>query len=55
MAHRPWPVILLPGGILPAAPAYAALLDELGTDVDARIKDLELYATPTPPPGWSLR
>jgi pimeloyl-ACP methyl ester carboxylesterase len=39
---------------MPAAPAYEALLAELGSDVDARIKDLELYATPTPPPGWSL-
>ena len=54
MDHRPWPVILLPGSIMPAAPAYAAVLAELGTDVDARIKDLELYATPTPAPGWSL-
>jgi pimeloyl-ACP methyl ester carboxylesterase len=52
--HRPWPVILLPGGILPAEPAYAALLAELGSDVEARLKDLELYATPTPPPDWSL-
>lgn len=54
MDHRPWPVILLPGGIMPAGPAYAALLAELGSDVDARTKDLELYATPTPPPGYSL-
>lgn len=54
MDHRPWPVILLPGSIMPAAPAYSALLAELGTDVDARIKDLELYATPTPAPAWSL-
>jgi pimeloyl-ACP methyl ester carboxylesterase len=54
MDHRTWPVILLPGGILPAGPAYAALLDELGSDVDARIKDLELYSTPEPPPRWSL-
>lgn len=54
MAHRPWPILLLPGGIVPAGPAYAALLAELGSEVDARAKDLELYATPTPPPGWSL-
>ncbi|MES2210544.1 MAG: hypothetical protein V4515_10235 [Chloroflexota bacterium] len=32
MAHRPWPVILLPGGILPARPAYEALLGELGDE-----------------------
>ena len=53
-AH-PWPVILLPGGILPAGPAYQALLAELGDDVDARAKDLEMYAGQTiPPPGYSL-
>ena len=52
---HPWPVILLPGGILPAGPAYQALLAELGDDVDARAKDLEMYAGETmPPPGYSL-
>ena len=51
----PWPVILLPGGILPAGPAYQALLAELGGDVDAHAKDLEMYAGETiPPPGFSL-
>lgn len=55
MAHEPWPVILLPGGILPAQPAYAALLAELGDDADARAKDLEIYAGETvPPPGYGL-
>jgi pimeloyl-ACP methyl ester carboxylesterase len=50
-----WPVILLPGGILPAGPAYQALLGELGGDVDARAKDLEIYAGDVvPPPGFSL-
>jgi pimeloyl-ACP methyl ester carboxylesterase len=50
-----WPVILLPGGILPAQPAYQALLAELGDDVDARAKDLEMYADEAiPPPGYSL-
>jgi pimeloyl-ACP methyl ester carboxylesterase len=39
---------------MPAGPAFASLLAELGPNVDARAKDLELYATPTPPPGWSL-
>jgi len=52
--HR-WPVVLLPGGILPAQPAYGALLAELGDEVDARAKDLEMYAGETvPPPGYSL-
>ena len=53
--EHPWPVILLPGGILPAGPAYQALLAELGDDVDARAKDLEMYAGERiPPPGYSL-
>lgn len=52
--YRP-PVVLLPGVILPAQPAYEALLAVLGHDVDARAKDLELYAGETvPPPGYSL-
>ena len=52
---HPWPVILLPGGILPAGPAYQALLAELGDDVDARAKDLEMYSGDTvPPPDYSL-
>jgi pimeloyl-ACP methyl ester carboxylesterase len=55
MAHRPWPVILLPGGILPARNAYEALLGELGDEVDAHAKDLEMYAGPAaPPPGYTL-
>src|SRR6266545_7767610 len=53
--EQPWPVVLLPGGILPAQPAYQALLAELGEDVVARAKDLEMYAGDTvPPPGYSL-
>ena len=47
-------VLLLPGGVLPAAPAYGALLAALGADVDARVKDLEVYATPVPPSGYSM-
>ena len=55
MEHGPWPVILLPGGILPARPAYEALLGELGDEVDAYTKDLEMYAGEViPPPGYSL-
>jgi pimeloyl-ACP methyl ester carboxylesterase len=53
--EHPWPVILLPGAILPAGLAYPSLLAELGADADARPKDLEMYAGPTvPPPGYSL-
>jgi pimeloyl-ACP methyl ester carboxylesterase len=51
----PWPIVLLPGGVLPAQPAYQALLAELGDAVDARAKDLEMYAGETvPPTGYSL-
>ncbi len=54
-AAYPWPVVLLPGVILPAGLAYGALLAELGDDVDARAKDLEMYAGQTvPPPGYGL-
>jgi pimeloyl-ACP methyl ester carboxylesterase len=49
--HR---VVFLPGGVLPVDPAYAGLLGVLGDDVNARLKDLEVYATPVPPPGYSL-
>lgn len=53
---NPWPVVLLPGGILPAQPAYQALLAELGNDVDARVKDLEMYlGEAIPPSGYSLQ
>ena len=54
-ATQRWPVVLLPGVVLPAAAAYQALLAELGDDVDARAKDLEMYAGDTVPPiGYGL-
>ena len=52
---EPWPVVLLPGGVLPAQPAYGALLAALADDVEARAKDLEIYAGETVPPlGYSF-
>ena len=51
MTHR---VVLLPGSVLPAEPAYAALLQVLGERVDAVAKDLEVYATDQPPQDYSL-
>jgi pimeloyl-ACP methyl ester carboxylesterase len=54
MSQRPAPLILLPGGIMPAGPAYGPLAAELGADADARPKELEVYAGDAPPPGWSL-
>ena len=47
-------VLLLPGVVLPAEPAYAALLQALGERVDAVAKDLDVYAEDEPPPDFSL-
>src|SRR5262245_56342659 len=47
-------VVLLPGGVLPAEPAYAALLTAFGDGVDAVPKDLEVYGDETPPSDYSL-
>ena len=47
-------VVLLPGIVLPAELAYAALLQVLGERVDAVAKDLEVYAADQPPPGYGL-
>jgi pimeloyl-ACP methyl ester carboxylesterase len=49
--HR---VVFLPGGVLPAAPAYGALLEVLGARVDAIAKDLEVYSGDQPPADYSL-
>ena len=46
--------MLLPGGVLPAEPAYAALLQVLGERVNAVAKDLEVYADEQPPADFSL-
>jgi pimeloyl-ACP methyl ester carboxylesterase len=47
-------VLLLPGGVLPAEPAYAALLGMLDERADAVAKDLEVYAGDEPPTNYSL-
>jgi pimeloyl-ACP methyl ester carboxylesterase len=49
-----WRVVLLPGSVLPASIAYTALLPELGPDVDARLKELEVYAESSPPAYYTL-
>jgi pimeloyl-ACP methyl ester carboxylesterase len=46
--------LLLPGVVLPASPAYRALLDALPEDIRAVAKDLELYASDAPPAGYTL-
>jgi pimeloyl-ACP methyl ester carboxylesterase len=48
------PVLLLPGIVLPASIAYAALIDALGDDTDVRLKDLAVYDTGDPPVDYSL-
>jgi pimeloyl-ACP methyl ester carboxylesterase len=48
------PAILLPGSVLPAGLAYAALVEALGDAVDVRPKDLDLYREDSPPPGYTL-
>jgi pimeloyl-ACP methyl ester carboxylesterase len=40
--------------VLPAEPAYRALIAALGPGVEAVAKDLEIYATPEPPEDYSL-
>lgn len=56
MALDRWPVVLLPGIVMPAQLAYRSLALELAKDADARIKDLEIYRSDAvPPPGYSLR
>lgn len=47
-------VILLPGIVLPKDLAYGGLLEAFGEDVRAHAKDLEVYATDQPPPGYGL-
>jgi pimeloyl-ACP methyl ester carboxylesterase len=46
--------ILLPGGVMQADLAYGSLIEQLGDDVHAIAKDLEVYAGPEPPVGYTL-
>ncbi len=45
--------MFVPGGILPAALSYGPLVETLGSTVQPVLKDLEVYATDTPPPDYS--
>jgi pimeloyl-ACP methyl ester carboxylesterase len=47
-------VIALPGGVMPAAMRYGALASALGDEVKLHFKDLEVYAEPEPPRGYSV-
>jgi len=53
MTTRTHDVCFLPGVIAPAAGRYGALLMHL-TDVNAIVKDLEVYRGDTPPTGFSI-
>jgi pimeloyl-ACP methyl ester carboxylesterase len=48
------PVVLLPGGVLPAALAYPALVAALGDGFECVPKELEVYAGPELPSGFGL-
>jgi len=47
------PLILVPGVIAPAQIRYEALLEALGSAVNAVAKDLEAYAGPSIPDEYS--
>lgn len=48
------PLLLLPGGIMPGHLRYGPLVQALGPDVRTVIKELEIYAGPSVPDGWSV-
>src|SRR5919106_5540234 len=54
MRDERYQAILLPGAVMPAELAYPDLVRALGTDVDARFKEHELYASSEPPADWGL-
>ena len=47
-------VLFVPGGIMPGELSYSALLRVLGDKIRPIVKDLEVYATDTPPSDYSL-
>jgi pimeloyl-ACP methyl ester carboxylesterase len=48
------PVVLIPGGVNPAAISYGPLLEVIKDDTQVVLKDLEVYASDVPPPNYSL-
>jgi pimeloyl-ACP methyl ester carboxylesterase len=48
------PLILLPGGMMPGLLRYPRLIEALGPGVEAVIKELEVYAGPSIPEGYSV-
>ena len=51
--ERP-PVVLVPGGVMPAAISYGPLLEVVKDEAKVVAKDLEVYAADTPPPSYGL-
>ena len=48
------PVLLVPGGVMPGALSYAPLLNVIKDHLQAVVKDLEVYATASPPGNYGL-
>jgi pimeloyl-ACP methyl ester carboxylesterase len=48
-------VLFVPGGVTPAEPSYAPLLQVMGAEIQPHLKDLELYAAEAPAPDYSLQ
>ncbi len=48
------PVVLVPGGVNPAALSYGPLLASIKEEAEVLLKDLEVYAAETPPPTYTL-
>ena len=53
MAMKERTSVFLPGIMMPATVRYAALIKELGPEVDAHAKELEVYSI-TPPTGYAV-
>ncbi len=49
------PVVLVPGGVTPAALSYGPLLNVIGSQIQPILKDLEIYTTDAPPPDYDLK
>lgn len=54
LSGEPWPVVLVPGGVMPAGLSYERLLNVIKDEVRAVAKDLEVYATAAPPADYGL-
>jgi pimeloyl-ACP methyl ester carboxylesterase len=54
LGERP-PVILVPGGVMPAALSYAPLVNVIKEQARLVAKDLELYSTAAPPGNYGLK